>query len=646
MTILNRIFAGSLLRQIIIGFTLVLVIFGTIQVTAQMFFSSWFFDRQMANTGSQQALFLARLTSIALFTENKILAQEPLEAIADRPEIASAALYLNNGTIWMKRTSQETEKKSLSSEKAQQILAKMTSTESLKKTVKDTLCYYAPVTVTNFSTIDSTIKTVETIGLVRIVLNKKYFQTLTRQRLLFSSISFSCAILIALFAAIVLARYLSKPLHRLTEGAKHIANGELDKPIPVETTGELANLTCAFNQMLESLKEREQLMLELRQAQKMEAIGTLAGGIAHDFNNILSAIYGYTQLSMINLDKESKEYQNLYQVLTAAHRAKDLVASILAFSRQSSTKKEAIFIAPVIKEVLKLLRATLPAGIEIQQQISINTGSVSADPVQIHQIVMNLCTNAFHAMGKEKGILDVRLKEVAIDSRKAALIPDVQKGTYLLFTVSDSGQGIDSKLLERIFDPFYTTKEPGQGTGMGLSVVHGIVAECGGSVTVESEINKGTTFSLYFPVVKQSAANEAIPLNATPHNGSGHILLVDDEISLVQSGQQMLEYLGYTVTAITSSPDAYNLFVKQPDNFDVIITDQAMPSMQGTELASKILAIRPNIPIILCTGYSATITEKQIKEIGIQELVMKPLSLEKFSQVLKNKLRNNITGTT
>ncbi|MEA3467218.1 MAG: response regulator [Thermodesulfobacteriota bacterium] len=181
---------------------------------------------------------------------------------------------------------------------------------------------------------------------------------------------------------------------------------------------------------------------------------------------------------------------------------------------------------------------------------------------------------------------------------------------------------------------------------MGLSVVHGIVAECGGSVTVESEINKGTTFSLYFPVVIQSATKNTIPLESSPHNGSGHILLVDDEIGLVQSGQQMLEYHGYTVTAMTSSPDAYHLFVKQPDSFDFIITDQAMPSMQGTELASKILAIRPNIPVILCTGYSATITEKNIKEIGIQELVMKPLSLEKFSHALKNTLRKNITGTT
>jgi signal transduction histidine kinase/CheY-like chemotaxis protein len=636
MNILNRIFVGSLLRQIIVGFSLVLVIFGAIQITTQMFFSTRLFDRLMADTGSQQALFLARLTSLALFTENKSLAKEPLEAIVERPEIASASLYLSDGTVWMKYTTQETESKSLSSDKAEQILMQMTSVKPLKKNVADTLCYYAPVTVTNFSTIDSTTESVETIGLARIVLNKTYFQNLTRQRLLLNGISFSCAIIVALFSAIFLARYLSKPLHKLTEGAKHIARGELDKPIPVETTGELANLTVAFNQMLESLKEREQLMLELRQAQKMEAIGTLAGGIAHDFNNILSAIYGFTQLSMIKIDKESEEYQNLSQVITAASRAKDLVASILAFSRQSSTKKEAILIAPVIKEVLKLLRATLPVSIEIHQHIDINTGSILADPVQIHQIVMNLCTNAFHAMEGGNGILNVRLKQVAVDSTEAALIPDLQKGSFLIFTVSDSGHGMNSELQERIFDPFYTTKSAGQGTGMGLSVVHGIVAECGGSITVDSEINKGTTFSIYFPLAKQSVTKDTILMDIHAHNNSGHILLVDDEISLVQSGQQMLEYLGYTVTATTSSPDAYHLFTKQPDSFDIIITDQAMPSMQGTELASKILTIRPNIPIILCTGYNATITEKSIKGIGIQKLVMKPLSLEKFSDILGN----------
>jgi signal transduction histidine kinase/CheY-like chemotaxis protein len=635
MKFLPRLFSGSLLRQIIVGFALVLLIFGTIQVTAQTIFSTRFFDRLTADTGSQQALFLARLASIALYTENKSLAQEPLEAIVDRPEIASAALYFDNGTLWMKRERQGIKTKTISPTKVQQILSVMTPTAPMKVIAANTLCYYAPVKVTNFSTIDSITELEETIGLVRIILNKNYFQNLTRQRLLLNSVSFACAILVALLTAIILARYLSNPLHKLTERAKQITNGELDNPIPVETTGELANLTVAFNQMLESLKEREQLMNELRQAQKMEAIGTMAGGIAHDFNNILSAIFGFTQISMLNMDKKSEEYKNLSQVLTAAHRAKDLVASILTFSRQSSIKKEAISIAPVIKEVLKLLRSTLPAGIEIQQQISLDTGTVLADPVQIHQIVMNLCTNAFHAMGSEKGILDVRLEELEIDSKKAAAIPDLQAGTYLLFTVSDTGHGMDSELMERIFDPFYTTKEPGKGTGMGLSVVHGIVAECGGSVTVESRINKGTTFFLYFPVVRRSITKNHLTLEAPLHSGSGQILLVDDEISLVQSGQQMLEYLGYTVTAMTSSPDAYRLFEKQPDKFDVIITDQAMPSMQGTELAAKILAIRPDIPIILCTGYSATITQKSIMEIGIQKLLMKPLSLEKFSQALE-----------
>ncbi len=636
MKVLHRLFSGSLLRQIIIGFALVLAIFGTIQTTALTIFSARFLDQLTADTGNQQALFLARLTSLALFTDNKSLAQEPLDAIVDRPEISSATLYLDDGTLWMKRERQGIQDKILSPSMVQQILAEMNTSPPITKIAEDTLSYYAQVKVTNFSPIDSTAEAEETIGLASIILNKTYFQTLTRQRVLLNSIIFVCAILVALFVSILLARYLSKPLHELTEGAKHIAEGKLDKPIPVEVTGELANLTVAFNQMLESLKEREQLMNELRQSQKMEAIGTLAGGIAHDFNNILSAIFGFTQLSMLKLDQDSEEYHNLSQVLTAAQRAKDLVASILAFSRQSSTKKEAIAIAPVIKEVLKLLRATLPASIEIRQEINMETGTVSIDPVQVHQIVMNLCTNAFHAMGNEKGILDVRLKELEVDSKKAALTPELQSGNYLLFTVSDTGQGMDNELKNRIFDPFYTTKEPGKGTGLGLSVVHGIVTDCGGCVTVESELNQGTTFFLYFPITEGTGTKGDISLTVPTQKATGEILLVDDEISLVNSGQKMLEYFGFTVTAMTSSPDAYKLFAAQPDRFDAVITDQTMPALRGTELAEKILKLRPDIPIILCTGYSSTVTtEENARAFGIKQLVMKPLSLEKFSQALK-----------
>ncbi|MCK5070584.1 MAG: response regulator [Desulfocapsa sp.] len=634
MNLIHRIFSGSLLRQIIVGFTLILMIFGVIQVSAQMILAVRFFDTLAADTGNQQSLFLARLTSLALYTENKSLAQEPLEAIVERPEILSAALYLGDGTLWIKQQRQESTKNVLTPEKAKQILTEIASSKSARKETGNTLCYYAPVKVTNFSTLDSRTEVEETIGLARIILNKDYFQKLAKQRLLLNSVSFICAILIALLTAIILARYLSTPLHKLTEGAERIAKGELDKPIPVETTGELANLTVAFNRMLNSLKEREQLMSELRQAQKMEAIGTLAGGIAHDFNNILGAIFGYTQLSMLKIDKDSEEYNNLSQVLLASTRAKDLVASILTFSRQASTEKKAIPIASIIKEVLKLLRATTPAGIEIQQQIDMDTGNVNADPIQIHQIVMNLCANAFHAMGNENGILKITLEELEVDSKQAATIPELQPGKHILFTVSDTGHGMDNDLMERIFDPFYTTKERGKGTGLGLSVVHGIIAESGGAIQVESKIDKGTTFFLYFPVAEQSDEEPDSLLEAHLHKGSGNILLIDDEVSLVQSGQQMLEYMGYTVTSMTSSLDAYELFQKQPEMFDLIITDQAMPSMQGTELAEKIFAIRPGIPIILCTGYSANITEKSIKEIGIQQLVMKPLSLEKISQSL------------
>ena len=389
--------------------------------------------------------------------------------------------------------------------------------------------------------------------------------------------------------------------------------------------------------MLKDTTEQRDLEAQLRHAQKMEAIGTLAGGIAHDFNNILSAIMGYAELALIDIPHDSPIKDNLQQVLNASSRARDLVRQILTFSRRGEQRRVPISIVPIIKEGLKLLRASLPSFIEIRQKIEPDPGIVEADPTQIHQVLMNLCTNAGQAMMEKGGLLEVTLEKVKIDNELSATNPDLRLGPYVRLTVRDTGHGMERDIMERIFDPYFTTKREGEGTGLGLAVVHGIVKNHGGAIKVKSTPGKGTTFEVYFPVVDVPMKSAQATDQLMP-KGHEYILFIDDEQPIAELGRLMLEKLGYKVVTKTSSVEALELFKADPTRFDLVITDMTMPNMTGDMLATKLLKIRPDIPIILCTGFSTRITEQRAKEMGIQRLVMKPLSMKQLAEVVRGVL--------
>ncbi len=384
-------------------------------------------------------------------------------------------------------------------------------------------------------------------------------------------------------------------------------------------------------------EERKALHSQLVQAQKMEAIGTLAGGIAHDFNNILGAILGYTELARDAGPPDSPVAHDLQKVLEAGERAADLVRQILAFSRQTNTERMPLNPVQMIKEAIKLLRPALPSTITIEQQLATTTNSIFADPTQIHQIMMNLCTNAFHAMEKTGGILTIALEDCKLQRKELRYHPNRKTGKYVRLSISDTGAGIPLEIRDKIFNPYFTTKEMGRGTGLGLAIVHGIVSELGGFITCESEVEKGTVFRVFFPAIE---AKPVVPAKKVDIDLSGaeHILLVDDEEVLVKMCKTMLERLGYTVTTSTDSLAALEIFRKQPGAFDAVITDQTMPKMTGFELAEKIMQIRPDTPIILCTGYSSLVNEEQAKTSGIKGFAFKPLTRKELAMVLRKVL--------
>ncbi len=407
-----------------------------------------------------------------------------------------------------------------------------------------------------------------------------------------------------------------------------------NKPI-YDEDGNVSEILCVGI----DVTEKWQLEKRLAQAQKMEAIGTLAGGIAHDFNNILSAIIGYTELSLVEIPKDSALKNNLQQVLKAGGRAKALVRQILTFSRQRESEFMPVQVNLIVNETLKLLRASLPATIRMRHYIKTDL-SVLTDPTHIHQVLMNLCTNASYAMRKTGGILEVSLNHVELDEDFTRQHPDVTPGKFLNLTVKDTGCGMPPDVIERIFDPFYTTKKMGEGTGMGLSVVHGIVRSQGGSIIVESNPGQGSKFSVFLPAVESevSSHTDQAQLMIT---GNARILFVDDEDFQADIGKRMLQRLGYRVTAKTSSTEALALFRQSPDEFDLVITDMTMPDMTGDVLARKLIAIRPDIPIIVCTGYSERINADVIREIGIRELALKPVVMKDIAQMIERALSDD-----
>lgn len=387
-------------------------------------------------------------------------------------------------------------------------------------------------------------------------------------------------------------------------------------------------------------EEKKILNAQLQQAQKLEAIGCLAGGIAHDFNNILGAIVGYAEMIRDDLPPGSRSIHDIDQVITASHRAKDLVKQILAFSRQGEDLKIPIQPAVIVKEAITLLRSSLPTTITIKHDIDPDAGMVLADPTQIHQVVMNLCTNAFHAMEVKGGMLTITLQKKILSKSDLATEPDLQPGVYVQLSIRDTGEGIPLEIREKIFDPFFTTKEVGKGTGLGLSMVYSIVKSCKGSIACNSRLSEGTEFRIFLPELEGNAVQENRSANLATH-GKGHILLIDDEEMLVELGQTMLQRLGYHVTTRRNSLDALATFQNQPDTFDLVITDQTMPGMTGVDLARRILQIRPHMPIILCTGFSSVVDEDMARAAGINGFAYKPLAKKDIGQLIRKVLDGN-----
>jgi len=385
-------------------------------------------------------------------------------------------------------------------------------------------------------------------------------------------------------------------------------------------------------------EEKNNLETQLRQAHKMEAIGTLAGGIAHDFNNILAAILGYSEIALEDCDDQTPIAGYLGEILKAGHRAKDLTQQILTFSRQAEIAPKPVRLSSIVREAVKLLRASIPATITIREELHSDT-AVIADPTQLHQVVMNLATNAAHAMEKNGGVLTITLSDVELDLDQETINGLGGSRWFLELTVADTGLGIDETMLDRIFDPYFTTKIKGKGTGMGLSVVHGIVKNCGGEIRVESAEGKGAVFRIYLPA--QNVTNRALEKATVDKTSFGHqetILIVDDEPQIAHVIQLMLESLGYHVVAHTSSRAALQSFEASPQQFDLVITDMTMPELTGEEFAQSVRLIAPDTPIIMCTGFNEHMNEDRARQIGIQRLVYKPIVRNSLAEIVRRAL--------
>jgi len=386
---------------------------------------------------------------------------------------------------------------------------------------------------------------------------------------------------------------------------------------------------------LQTKNAMDDALVALQKSQKMEALGTLAGGIAHDFNNILAAILGYTELAFMDTRSAERIESDLKEILKAGRRAKDLVTQILSFSRQDSPDLKPTLIHLIVKEALSLLRASLPTSIEFRSDLDANTGVILGNPSQIHQVLMNLCTNASHAMKEKGGRLEVTLGNVEYEGDNGKL--NLAPGNYVNLTVRDTGHGMTPEVLERAFDPYFTTKEKGAGTGLGLSVVHGIVKGHGGTFQVESILGKGTLFQIYFPRTEKAVGEEEERAENLP-KGNEKVLFVDDEPSLVKMAQQLLEELGYKVTTTTSSLEALELFQDDPHRFHLLITDMTMPGLTGDLLSLEIFKVRPDMPIVICTGFTERISEAEALDMGVKAMLTKPVSSHRLARVVREVL--------
>ena len=395
---------------------------------------------------------------------------------------------------------------------------------------------------------------------------------------------------------------------------------------------------------MENLSERKQareekrrLQAQLQQSQKMEAIGTLAGGIAHDFNNILAIILGNAELASNDVPDSNPASEFLKEIRRASIRAKNMVRQLLSFSHKTEEESSPIDMAPIIKESMKMLRSAIPASVEFKLHISNDLCSVMGDASQINQIVMNLVTNAVDAMSKLGGVLDVTLKNIILHQEKTCFGRVLSPGPYVRLRMRDRGEGIEPEIVDRIFEPYFTTKEVGKGTGMGLSVIHGIVKRHGGGILVESELGKGTVFEIYFPALENKTEVGEEP-DGEIKRGSERVLFVDDEESMVNLNRKRLERLGYQVKSTAKPEEALEWFKADPEQFDVLLTDMTMPRMSGDRLAAEVLKIRPNMPVIICTGYSERMSAQKAEVLGVRKYIEKPIDLRNLASALREVL--------
>ena len=414
------------------------------------------------------------------------------------------------------------------------------------------------------------------------------------------------------------------------------ANFYFEGGVPKRATAVAHDLTA----IRKAQEEKRQLEMQLRRAQKMEAIGTLSGGIAHDFNNILSIILGNSELAIGDIPEWSPARKNLEEVRRACDRAKELIQQILSFSRHTESEMKPIHLAPIVKESLKLLRPSISTGIEIRQHMSARKDTIRADATQVHQVLINLCTNAAHAMEEEGGTLEIELTDQILDGPAASSYPEMEPGPYVELCVRDTGSGMTPEILERIFDPYFTTKDRGKGTGMGLAVVHGIVKSHGGTVSVSSVPGDGTAFHVLFPVVQeeQEPQRPEVPRGEGLPRGHETILFVDDEPAMVSLNQRRLSRLGYRVEVRTDPVEALEWFREHGDQIDLVITDTSMPRLAGDQLARELLRLRPELPILLCTGYSDRIDQEKAGEMGIAGFALKPLDTRQLAEMIRQVL--------
>jgi PAS domain S-box-containing protein len=428
------------------------------------------------------------------------------------------------------------------------------------------------------------------------------------------------------------------------DGEKRLLNKSTSILTDIDGVVHVLALMYDVTEHKEVERTKEKLAVQLFQAQKIEALGTLAGGIAHDFNNILGAMMGFAELSSLAMPEAHEGREYLENLLSAGERAQHLVKQILSFSRQEKTERKLLSLQPVIKETLRFLRASLPATIDIRYHLKAEKALVVADHTQIHQVLLNLATNAAHAMEEKGGMLEISMEELIFPREtisEMSSFEGLQPGPYLELKVSDTGEGMDSQVLERIFEPFFTTKEPGKGTGMGLAMVYGIVKDHEGMILVDSQPGQGSTFRVLLPVIEAQLVEVATELSRPLPKGKGRILFVDDDRDFYLAGQRMLAVLGYEVVAHSSSRRALEEFKSQPRRFDLIISDQTMPGLTGLELVTSCIQVRPDIPIILCTGYNETVTPEKAQAAGIREVVNKPFNLRQIGEIVKKVLKKN-----